>query len=134
MGVREKRAGNVHLLRHGDVVWDLAVVDRESAGRPVSHGKRMVVSFVDALCYDIVIEGEGTTGGGLDQACRLSVLYECIRSYSNFLSFDITSHKVSFLSSFFFYSLYPYCITALHSSLPPNPTHYYKSEPTYTSE
>jgi hypothetical protein len=43
-----KRAGVTHLMRMGDVVWDIAVGDEGNIGRMVYEGKYLIVSFT--LC------------------------------------------------------------------------------------
>jgi hypothetical protein len=43
-----KRAGVMHLMRFGDVVWDVAVGDEGNVGRLVWDGSYLIVSF---LCF-----------------------------------------------------------------------------------
>ena len=40
-----KRAGVIHLLRAGDVVWDVAVGDEANVGRLVWDGNYLIVSI-----------------------------------------------------------------------------------------
>lgn len=57
--VELKRAGVVHLLRAGDVVWDVAVGDEGNVGRLIWDGNYLIVStswlrlscFADSLPY-----------------------------------------------------------------------------------
>lgn len=45
-----KRAGVLHLMRMGDVVWDIAVGDEGNVGRLVYDGKYLIVSTVATFC------------------------------------------------------------------------------------
>ena len=46
-----KRAGVTHLMRMGDVVWDIAVGDEGNIGRMVYDGKYLIVSLPSSLCF-----------------------------------------------------------------------------------
>jgi hypothetical protein len=52
-----KRAGVTHLMRMGDVVWDIAVGDEGNIGRMVYEGKYLIVSFT--LCSFFCFRGDG---------------------------------------------------------------------------
>ena len=45
-----KRAGVMHLIRLGDVVWDVAVGDEGNVGRLVWDGSYLIVSFFPFCC------------------------------------------------------------------------------------
>lgn len=40
-----KRAGVLHMMRPGDVVWDTAVTDEMNAGKLIWDGNYLIVSY-----------------------------------------------------------------------------------------
>ena len=50
-----KRAGVLHLMRAGDVVWDVAVGDEANVGRLIWDGNYLIVSLPSAQLYDLLV-------------------------------------------------------------------------------